>query len=151
MIIDKNESTSWVDRCAGLERQRRKETANFRQLAESLRSELSQQISVDLQMYMQQFPEERKYIERKQEPGCSRISKIGHPDGLYDGPKPSVKISFQTHPDLMLECSFEHRSSLNRSFKVVLRENGHPCFEGASIPELSEYVLKPILFDNLEF
>lgn len=50
---------------------------------------------------------------------------------------------------MVLECKFPHYPAKNREFKIVLDESGAARVVGMSVVELSEYLLKPVLFDAL--
>ena len=145
----------WLNRCLEEEKKRQSEVESFRAVAGTLGAALSIQLLADLYRYERLFPEEFGFIEMTQKAGSSTIVRTGHAvkSGIvksgYLIPQPAVKFWFDYHPNIVLACAFDHRGDLDREFSTTLRADATPAFEAVTIEEISEYLLKPILFDGL--
>ncbi|HYI94811.1 MAG TPA: hypothetical protein VEX68_14795 [Bryobacteraceae bacterium] len=153
--MNKDGTGHWLNRCLEEEKKRQSEVEGFRAVAGTLGTALSVQLLADLYRYELLFPEERRFIEMEQKAGASTIVRTGHAvssgivKSAYPIQQPAVKFWFDYHPNIVLSCTFDHRGDLDREFSTIVRVDAAPAFEAATIEEISEYLLKPILFDSL--
>ncbi len=154
MQVD-SESSNWLEQCAEKERKLQSENDRLRLIADTISSVLSDQIYRDIHFYKRLFPEERDFIEIVQKAGTSSIVRTGPrrtnnaTETMHGSFQAAVHFSIEYHPNILLRCAFDHRGDLDREFNVVLADEGTPTFEGVSIAMVSEYLLKPVLFDRL--
>ncbi len=139
---------TWIAELADQERERRAERKITRDQALAFVALLTEQIMSDLSEYYREFPAEAPYIETTNEEGASFITRLRDESSNYVGLKCQVQFGVEI-TQMILKCSFGHRPSLDKDFKIVIGVDGELALSDASISDLSRYLLAPVLFDKL--
>jgi hypothetical protein len=140
---------TWIAELADQERERRAEQKITRDQALAFVALLTEQIMSDLHEYYGEFPAETPYIETTNEDGASFITRLRDESSNYVGLKCQVRSSVEI-TQMVVKCSFAHRPSLDKDFKIIIGVDGKLALSDASISDLSRYLLAPVLFDKLQ-
>jgi hypothetical protein len=143
------EEPKWIAELAIQERERREGRGISVRTAREFSQSLSEQIEYDLSAYFREFPKEQPYIqtEHRTPKGLSRITRVRDEQSTY-GFTCAVEFGCEISK-MVFTCSFAHQSGLDKDFPIELKENGSLGPVGCSITDLSEYLLKPVLFNRL--
>jgi hypothetical protein len=115
--------------------------------ANAFRTKLGVQVSSDLEAYFREFPNEREYIKESFKPGSYAITRARDEFSTY-GWLCQCRSRIELNK-MVVECTFPHKSSLDRSFKLQLTEDGAVGLSDMPIADLSKYLLAPVLFSRL--
>ncbi len=137
----------WITDLANQERERRKTIQMMRGPANEFQKSLYVQVTIDLNAYFKEFPNERDNIQQSVESGLAVITRLRSESAEY-GYLCQVRSGIVLR-NLVVQCMFSHRPSLDRTFTLVLRDDGAIGLSDMSISELSQYLLAPVLFDQL--
>ena len=139
---------TWISKLSIQERELREKYQIVHAAVVDFRQLLSGQIESDLRAYRVEFPEETQNIHNFNEADVSIIARLRDRDSEYA--ETPCRVQFKIVIERMaLMCGFPHNPRMDKTFNIVLNTDGTLGLADASVADLSQYLLAPVLFDKL--